>query len=209
MLPEPIIHRLGRQDYLSTLHAMQAFTQTSDPDTADEIWLLEHPPVYTMGQNAKPEHLLNTHNIPVIATDRGGQVTYHGPGQLVVYLLLNVQRLHLKVRELVTAIEQGVILLLADFGITATTQAKAPGVYVLNQKIAALGLRIRHGRCYHGLSLNIDMDLSPFQGINPCGYANLAVTQLRDLNPKVDMDNATDKLINHLTTQLGYNRHHE
>lgn len=209
MLPEPIIRRLGCQDYLPTLHAMQAFTQASNTDTADEIWLLEHPPVYTMGQSAKSEHLLNTHNIPVIPTDRGGQVTYHGPGQLVVYLLLNVQRLHLKVRELVTAIEQGVILLLADFGIAATTQAKAPGVYVLNQKIAALGLRIRHGRCYHGLSLNIDMDLNPFQGINPCGYANLAVTQLRDLNPKVDIDSATDKLIDHLTTQLGYNRQHE
>ena len=205
MLPEPIIRRLGRhQDYLSILHAMQAFTQACDSTTTDEIWLLEHAPIYTLGQNAKPEHLLNTQGIPVVSTDRGGQVTYHGPGQLVVYPLLNLQRLHLKVRELVSAIEQAIILLLADYGVVANAQAKAPGVYVDSKKIAALGLRIRHGRCYHGLSLNVNMDLAPFEGINPCGYADIKVTQLHDLNTKADMDIVADQLTKHLAAQLGY-----
>lgn len=214
MLPQPIIRRLASpQDYLSILQAMQAFTQTCNDSTADEIWLLQHAPIYTLGQNAKLEHLLDPQGIPVVTTDRGGQVTYHGPGQLVVYLLLNIQRLHLKVRGLVTAIEQAIVQLLADYDIVANAQTKAPGVYVESHKIAALGLRIRHGRCYHGLSLNVDMDLAPFAGINPCGYANLKVTQLRDLCPAkmavVDIENVADRLVKHLVSQLGYNTQHE
>lgn len=168
-------------DYVPIWERMQAFTASRDAQTADELWLLAHKPVFTQGQAGKPEHLLLPGDIPVVQIDRGGQVTYHGPGQLVAYLLMDVRRSGIGVRELVEQIENSVIDVLAGFGIHAESQRKAPGVYVNGAKIAALGLRIRQGCSYHGLSFNIDMDLSPFRRINPCGYAGLEVAQLRDL----------------------------
>ncbi len=170
-------------DYVPVWDAMRAFTGAREAQTVDELWLLTHTPVFTQGQAGKPEHLLRTDDIPVVQIDRGGQVTYHGPGQLVAYLLLDVRRAGIGVRELVERIEQSVIDVLAQRGITAQGQRKAPGVYVNGAKLAALGLRIRNGCSYHGLSVNIDMDLAPFSRINPCGYAGMAVTQLRDLLP--------------------------
>ena len=160
---------------------MQAFTAQRDAATPDEIWLLQHPPVYTLGQAGKPEHLLHDNGIALVKIDRGGQITYHAPGQLVAYLLIDLKRRNLGVRELVSRMEQAVIDLLDSFDVQAQRRADAPGVYVRGAKIAALGLRIRHGCSYHGLALNVDMDLTPFGWINPCGYAGLAVTQTRDL----------------------------
>jgi lipoyl(octanoyl) transferase len=175
------VRKLGRVDYAPTFAAMQEFTAARDESTPDELWLCEHPPVFTQGMSGKPEHLLRDIGIPVVQIDRGGQITYHGPGQVVVYLLLDLRRRDLKVREMVHGIEQGVIDLLADYGITAARRAGAPGVYVGNAKIAALGLRVKHGCSYHGVSLNVDMDLTPYAAINPCGYPGLVVTQLCDL----------------------------
>lgn len=180
MILPPNIRTLGRRDYVSTWRAMQEFTATRTADTADELWLVEHPPVYTQGMNGKPEHLLDVGDIPLVKTDRGGQVTYHGPGQIVVYVLIDLRRRGLGVRQLVGLLEQAVIDLLTGYGIAAQTRRDAPGVYVQGKKIAALGLRVRHGCSYHGLSLNVAMNLAPFQRINPCGYAGLEVTQLRD-----------------------------
>ncbi|MHB1083855.1 MAG: lipoyl(octanoyl) transferase LipB [Thiobacillus sp.] len=160
---------------------MQAFTAQRSPDTPDEIWLLEHPPVYTQGQAGNPGHLIAATDIPVIPIDRGGQITYHGPGQIVAYVLVDLRRRGYGIRELVTRMEQAVIDLLAEQGITAARQHGAPGVYVNGAKIAALGLRVKHGCTYHGLALNVDMDLHPFTAINPCGYAGMRVTQCRDL----------------------------
>jgi lipoyl(octanoyl) transferase len=160
---------------------MKAFTAARDAATRDEIWLLEHPPVFTLGQGAKPEHLLDPGAIPVVRTDRGGQVTYHGPGQAVIYLLLDLRRLGFGVKELVRRMEQAVIDLLAEYGVAAERRPGAPGVYAGGAKIAALGLRVRGGCCYHGLAFNVDMDLEPFRRINPCGYPGLEVTQCRDL----------------------------
>lgn len=177
----PIIRRLGRVDYEPTWRAMQAFTAARGPDTPDEIWLLEHPPVFTLGQAGKREHVLTDLGIPVVPIDRGGQVTYHGPGQVVVYLLLDLRRRGYGVRELVSRLEQAVIDLLAGYGVVAQRREGAPGVYVGAAKIAALGLRVKNGCTYHGLALNVDMDLAPFSAINPCGYAGLAVTQTREL----------------------------
>lgn len=178
------VKSLGLVDYQATWQAMQAFTNGRDADTPDELWLLEHPPVFTQGQAGKPEHILQRGAIPVVAIDRGGQVTYHGPGQLVCYLLFDLARKKLGVRELVRRLEQSIIDTLAEFGIAAYGKVDAPGVYVRREsgeaKIASIGLRIRHGRCFHGLALNVDMDLLPFSWINPCGYAGLAVTQLSD-----------------------------
>lgn len=171
------------QNYAATLAMMQAFTaqrQNHRASTVDEIWLMQHPPVYTLGLASKPAHLLNTGNIPVVQSDRGGQVTYHGVGQLVVYLLLDLPRLGLGVKALVSLLEQSVLEVLAHHAITGQRRAGAAGVYVDGAKIASLGLRVRHGCSYHGLSLNIDMDLTPFLGINPCGYAGLAMTQMAD-----------------------------
>ncbi len=170
-------------DYVPVWDAMRAYTAARDANTPDELWLLSHKSVFTQGQAGKAEHLLHTAEIPVVQIDRGGQVTYHGPGQLVAYLLLDVRRAGIGVRELVERIEQSVIDVVARHGIAAEGQRKAPGVYVNGAKLAALGLRIRNGCSYHGLSLNIDMDLAPFSRINPCGYAGMAVTQLRDLLP--------------------------
>ncbi|OFE11058.1 octanoyltransferase [Pseudohongiella acticola] len=175
-----IVRRMGLRDYEPVWRAMQTFTSERDEDTPDELWLLSHPPVFTQGQAGKPEHLLAPGNIPVIPIDRGGQVTYHGPGQLVMYLLIDVRRVALGVRDLVNLIEQAIIDTLSGVRITAQTRPGAPGVYVDDAKIAALGLRIRRGCSYHGLSLNVAMDLEPFARINPCGYQGLAVTQVAD-----------------------------
>ncbi len=172
---------LGRSDYQNTWDAMRDFTNLRTPETRDELWITEHSPVFTQGLNGRAEHLINPGEIPVVQIDRGGQVTYHGPGQLVLYCLLDISRLGLGVKGLVAKIEKSVIDLLNSYQIEAHTRQRAPGVYVGSAKIAALGLRIRKGCCYHGLSLNIDMDLEPFTRINPCGYEGLAVTQLRDL----------------------------
>ncbi|PIV21803.1 MAG: octanoyltransferase [Hydrogenophilales bacterium CG03_land_8_20_14_0_80_62_28] len=181
MLLAPIVRHLGRVDYEPTWRAMQSFTAERGPDTPDELWLLEHPPVFTLGQAGKREHILTDLGIPVIAIDRGGQVTYHGPGQVVVYVLLDLRRRGYGVKELVRRLEQAVIDLLAGFGVVAERRAGAPGVYVNEAKIAALGLRIKNGCSYHGLALNVAMDLTPFSAINPCGYEGLAVTQTSDL----------------------------
>ncbi len=196
------IRRLGRVDYEPTWHAMQAFTASRTADTPDELWIVEHPPVYTLGQAGKPEHVLRDVSIPVVKIDRGGQVTYHGPGQVVIYLLLDLGRLKIKVRELVTAIEQAVIDFLASHGLSAERRSGAPGVYVGPAKIAALGLKIKNGCSYHGLSLNVDMDLSPFAAINPCGYAGLQVVQTRDFNITLTAEEAGEQLSQYLQQQL-------
>jgi lipoyl(octanoyl) transferase len=197
-----VIKRLGRVDYAPTYAAMQEFTATRTADTPDELWIVEHPPVYTLGQAGKPEHILRDVGIPVVKIDRGGQVTYHGPGQVVVYLLVDLARRRIKVRELVSAIEQAVIDLLAGYGVAAERRAGAPGVYVGEAKVAALGLRIRTGRSYHGVSLNVDMDLSPFAAINPCGYAGLKVTRTSDLGIPLTVPEAGEQLSQHLLQQL-------
>jgi lipoyl(octanoyl) transferase len=178
---------LGRVPYEPTWRAMQAFTEQRDADTTDEIWLLQHDPVFTLGMNADRSHVLAPGDIPVLQIDRGGQVTYHGPGQLVVYPLIDVRRAGLGVRALVSALERSVIEYCARFGIRAECRANAPGVYVDGRKLASVGLRIRRGGSYHGLAFNIDMDLEPFRRINPCGYAGLAVTQLSDLGGPDDV----------------------
>jgi lipoyl(octanoyl) transferase len=198
----PIVKRLGRVDYEPTFQAMQSFTAARTPETPDELWIVEHPPVYTLGQAGKPEHILRDVGIPLVKIDRGGQVTYHGPGQVVIYLLLDLSRLKIKVRELVSAIEQGVIDLLAEYGVTAGRRDGAPGVYVGEAKVAALGLRIRNGCSYHGVALNVDMDLSPFAAINPCGYAGLEVIQTRDLDIPLTAHEAGERLSQHLLQQL-------
>lgn len=204
MTHEVGIRELGLIEYRSAWQAMQHFTNTRDACSEDEIWLLEHPPVFTQGQAGKAEHLLFPGQIPVVQVDRGGQVTYHGPGQLVGYLLLDVRRLGIGVRELVSRIEWSLIELLAGYGVEATAKADAPGVYVNGAKIASLGLRIRNGRSFHGLALNVDMDLEPFRRINPCGYAGLPMTQLRDLIGPIDISEVADRLRGHLVQQLGY-----
>ena len=196
------VRRLGRVEYAPTFAAMQEFTATRTAETADELWIVEHLPVFTLGQAGKPEHLLRDIGIPLVQIDRGGQVTYHGPGQVVIYLLLDLNRRQLKVRELVRHIEQAVIDLLAAHGVTAERHTNAPGVYVAGAKIAALGLRIRRGCSYHGVALNVQMDLSPFAAINPCGYPGLAVTQTHDLGLALTPDTAADELTRHLLLQL-------
>lgn len=198
-----IRHLPGLQPYLPVWQAMQAYTEQRDAQSADEIWLLQHQPVYTQGRNGKPEHILNPGTIPVVQIDRGGQVTYHGPGQLVAYLLIDLKRLKLGVREMVNAMERAVIAVLAEYGIQAEARADAPGVYVAGSKIAALGLRVRQGRCYHGLSFNLDMDLRPFAQINPCGYEGLAVCQLADYTTDWQWQQVEAQLIAHLSAQLG------
>lgn len=195
---------MGLRDYEPVWRQMQAFTAARDDTTPDELWLLQHSPVYTQGQAGKPEHILDPGPIPVINIDRGGQVTYHGPGQLVVYTLLDLARQRLGVRQLVSGLEQSVVDLLATFDIPAAADSKAPGVYVEGRKIASLGIRVRRGRCYHGLSLNVDMDLRPFLGINPCGHPSLEVTQLRDLGIEMSVETAADTLLPHLCRHLGY-----
>jgi len=200
-----LVRRLGRVDYAPTFQAMQDFTAARTDDTADELWLVEHPPVFTQGLAGKAEHLLADVGIPVVQIDRGGQVTYHGPGQIVVYLLLDLRRRGFKVRELVNRMEQALIDCLADYGVSARRKDGAPGVYVGDAKIAALGLRIKNGCSYHGLSLNVDMDLAPFRAINPCGYAGMEVIQLRDFANPGNLADVQDKLLAHLQVQLRNN----
>jgi len=196
------VRHLGQADYARVWHAMQNFTESRSPDTPDELWFLQHAPVFTLGRSGKQEHLHDTGDIPVIKVDRGGQVTYHGPGQLVVYTLLDLTRRQLGVQSLVRILEQAVIDLLAGHGLTATRRDKAPGVYVDGRKIAALGLRVRRGCCFHGLSLNVDMDLTPFSMINPCGYPGLQVTQLADLGVAEPLDAVTRQFQAHFERLL-------
>jgi lipoyl(octanoyl) transferase len=196
------IKNLGLQDYQPVWQAMQNFTKSRDKQTHDELWIVEHPPVFTLGRNGKEEHILEKTDIPIIKVDRGGQVTYHGPGQLVVYFLLDLHRRKIGIRQLVTLIENCLVDLLAHYNIEAYSDKKAPGVYVDKKKIAALGLRVSKGCTTHGLSLNIDMDLSPFQSINPCGYENLEVIQCKSLGIEDGMPVLTDKLLNLIKTAL-------
>ncbi|MGR9086882.1 MAG: lipoyl(octanoyl) transferase LipB [Gammaproteobacteria bacterium] len=199
----PIKHRfLGQQDYESSWLAMRQFTENRTQDTNDEIWIVEHDPVYTLGLNGKREHLLNTGPTPVIRSDRGGQVTYHGPGQLVMYPLLDLTRHRLSVRRLVTLLENAMIDTLALFGISACARAGAPGVYVDGKKIGSIGIRIKKNCSYHGLSLNNRMDLTPFSHINPCGYSDLEMTQLADLGVTVSNTELASSLIESLTKAL-------
>lgn len=197
-----IIRPLRLAEYNSVSQAMRLFTDTRSTETADEIWLIEHKPVYTLGQAAKLEHILNPGAIPVEKTDRGGQVTYHGPGQLVVYPLLNLRRLNLNVRALVTLLEETIIDFLAGYAIHAQARKDAPGVYVNGAKIASIGLRIRRGFCYHGIAFNIAMDLKPFLGINPCGFSQLAVTQLSDLGGPSNLEIVADLFSQQLKAKL-------
>lgn len=203
----PQIKLLGLADYQPTWEAMRAFTAARTADTPDEIWLVQHPPTYTQGQAGKPEHILNPQGIPVVQIDRGGQVTYHGPGQIVMYLLLDLRRWKINVRDLVRLMEQSVIEVLAQSGVVARGREDAPGVYVGEAKIASLGLKIRNGCCYHGLAFNVDMDLTPFACINPCGYAGLRVTQARDVGVTASLQELEQQLAQHLVT--GLQRHLE
>ena len=198
-----MVRALGCRDYITVWQAMQAFTEKRDGDSGDELWLVEHPPVYTLGLNGKPEHVLEPGAIPVVAVDRGGQVTYHGPGQIVAYALLDLRRLGLGPRQLVMALEQAVIDLLAEYGVAAVGRRDAPGVYVQGAKIAAVGLRVRRGCCYHGLSFNVAMDLEPFSRINPCGYPGMAVTQLADLAAVGEKEVLARRLADKLAGRLG------
>lgn len=196
------VRRRGRFEYRAAWQEMQDFTEQRTAYTPDELWFLEHPPVFTLGRNGKDEHLLDPGDIPVIRVDRGGQVTYHGPGQLVVYTLLDLRRRQLGVQSLVNCLEQAVLDLLADCGIPAHRREKAPGVYVEGRKIAALGLRVRRGCSFHGLSLNVNMDLAPFARINPCGYRDLEVTQLADLGLATTVEAISGPLLSRLEQQL-------
>lgn len=193
-----LIKRLGLIEYRPTYAAMRQFTTSRLAGTTDEIWILQHPPVYTVGLAGRPEHLPRTSAIPVERIDRGGQITYHGPGQSVVYTLLDLKRLNLKIRQLVNLIEQAVVDLLAEYNVEAQRKSAAPGVYVGGAKVAALGLRIRNGCCYHGVALNADMDLTPFQAIDPCGYPGLRVTQTRDLGIQASADELGEQLAGRL-----------
>ncbi len=197
-----VVRGFGRQDYVPLWRAMQHFTDTRDPETPDEIWFTEHPPVFTLGLNAGREHLLDPGDIPVVHIDRGGQVTYHGPGQLMMYPLIDIYRARLGVRDLVTALEQCVVELACDFGIEAESRADAPGVYVAGAKLASVGLRIRRGASYHGMAVNVRMDLEPFSRINPCGFSNLEVTDFANLGEHHDLDEVADRLLPHFLDRL-------
>lgn len=198
-----IVRRLGVTDFETTWRNMQAFTAKRTESTADELWLTEHPPVYTLGLNRKNVRMPSSADIPVVLTDRGGKITFHGPGQIIIYALLNLQRNRLNIRSLVSLLENAVIGLLASHQITANARADAPGVYVNDAKIAALGLRIKNNCCYHGLSFNVNMDLAPFKAIDPCGYAGLEVTQTRDLGIKSDTNILSEALLDALIANLG------
>jgi len=199
-----IIRQLGLQDYQKTWQAMRDFTEKRGASTADEFWLVQHPSVYTQGLSGKAEHLLNPQTIPVVQTDRGGQVTYHGPGQLILYPLIDLKRKNLGIRALVSALENSTIALLKQYGLQAYARADAPGVYINEEKIASLGLRVRRGCSYHGLSLNVDLDLTPFDGINPCGQSGLSVTSLAKLGINIKADEPAPALIAALINTLDY-----
>ena len=197
-----IFRDLGVAAYQSTCESMQDFTAKRTDDTEDEIWLLEHPPVFTQGVNGREEHILSPNGIPVVVTDRGGQVTYHGPGQLIAYTLIDLKRLNIGVRTMVSLLENSVVTLLADLGVEGKARKDAPGVYVENCKIASLGLRVKRGACYHGLSLNVAMDLLPFTYINPCGYKGMNVTDLRSLGSNITLSEVKNKLTSTLQQQF-------
>ncbi len=192
------IDKLGRQDYQSVWRRMQQFTEQRQADEIDRFWIVEHPPVFTLGLNGKQEHILNPGNIPVVETDRGGQVTYHGPGQLVLYILLNIKRLNKGPRQLISCLENAMISALAQYGLKIEARKDAPGVYLERKKIGSVGLRIKNGCCYHGLSLNNNMDLAPFQQINPCGYAGLEVTQLADQQIHIETYELAVPVLHHI-----------
>ncbi len=198
----PIIRNKGLQNYQPIWQAMLQFTQTRTADTRDEFWIVEHPPVYTFGLNIKAEHLLEQTDIPIVNSDRGGQITYHAPGQLIIYTLLNIERLQLNVRQLVTLLEQGMISTLAQYGLNATAKLNAPGVYVDNKKIGSIGLRIKKGCSYHGLSLNNTLDLTPFKSINPCGFKDLEVTKLQDFGVNISNQELAVPLLHALFTAI-------
>ncbi|NJD05716.1 MAG: lipoyl(octanoyl) transferase LipB [Methylococcaceae bacterium] len=198
------LSRLGTAEYRAVWQAMREFTENRDEATADEIWLVEHPPVYTLGRNGDRAHILAPGVIPIVESDRGGQVTYHGPGQLVAYTLFDLNRLGIGVRSLVQGLERAVIGTLAQYGVRSEARADAPGVYVDGRKIASLGLRIRHGRSYHGISLNVDLDLAPFRAINPCGHAGLEVTRLADLGAPVKPFEVALPLLGEIVREFGY-----
>ena len=200
--PAITVRNLGLQDYEPLWRAMQRFTDTRTPETADEIWFTEHPPVFTLGINASREHLLAAGDIPVVQIDRGGQVTYHGPGMLMIYPLIDLKRLGLGVRDLVTALEQSVVDLASGYGIDARARPDAPGVYAGDAKFASVGLRIRRGASYHGMALNVRVDLEPFLRINPCGYAGLEMTDLATLGGDGDLDSVRDTLLPHFLRHL-------
>lgn len=200
--PSLVIRQLGRREYAEVFAEQRAFTDSRGPESPDELWFLQHDPVFTQGQAGKAEHLLMPGGIPVVQSDRGGQVTYHGPGQIVVYLLMDLRRLGYSIRSLVTRIEQSLVDTLAVWGISAAADPNAPGVYVNGAKIASLGLRVRQGCSYHGLSLNVDMDLEPFSRINPCGYQGLRMTQVRDLGGPADLSLVAAELEKHLLRRL-------
>ncbi|HEY0341494.1 MAG TPA: lipoyl(octanoyl) transferase LipB [Steroidobacteraceae bacterium] len=203
-VPRPIIRRLGLVEYEPTWRAMQRFTDERGPETPDEIWFLEHPPVFTLGMNASAAHVLAPGDIPIVQIDRGGQVTYHGPGQLVVYPLIDLRRAGLGVRDLVTALERTVIDLAAEYGVTAEARRSAPGVYVEGRKLASVGIRIRRGASHHGLAVNVRLDLEPVGRINPCGYEGLQMTRLADLGGPGSVDTTADALETHLLRALGF-----
>ncbi len=199
-----IIRSFDQCDYSEMHTAMSSYTDTRGPESHDEIWFLEHPPVYTLGLSGKTEHVLNPGKIPVIQSDRGGQVTYHGPGQLICYLLIDLKRRQTGIKAFVHWLEESIIEMLAAFDISAERLAGAPGVYIHGKKIAALGVRVRRGCSYHGLALNVDMDTAPFRGINPCGYPDLEVTQLKDHGIKMNIHQTATQLQPHLLKNLGY-----
>jgi len=201
-----VIRQLNTMDYTQVWQAMKSFTDNRDDNTADELWLVEHTPVFTQGQAGKAEHLLVPGDIEVVKVDRGGQVTYHGPGQLVVYVMVNLRRKKIGIRQLVTLIENSIVSTLTDYNITAYPKADAPGVYVDEKKIASLGLRVRKGCSFHGLAMNVNMDLSPFLRINPCGYAGLEMVQTVDLQGPKDTANASTALVKHLINLLEANK---
>ena len=203
-----VIRHLGKKSYLPTWDLMRNFTDNRQPDSDDEIWFLEHDPVFTQGQNGKPEHILSLSTIPIVQTDRGGQVTYHGPGQLMVYTLIDLKRKKLNIRSFVTLLENAVIGLLHHYGVQAYADAKAPGVYIAGEKICSIGLRVRKGCTYHGIALNIDMDLSPFQAINPCGFSSLKMTQLVNFCPEISFNPVIRFLSDYFTEKLEYTSAH-
>ncbi|MCK5871212.1 MAG: lipoyl(octanoyl) transferase LipB [Methylococcales bacterium] len=199
---QPIIHHQGLQDYRTTWQAMLALTKNRTVASHDELWIVEHPPVYTFGLNVKPEHLLKETNIAVVKSDRGGQITYHAPGQLIIYTLLDLKRLDMNIRELVTLLEQAMIDALGEYGLKAVAKEAAPGVYIDEKKIGSIGLRVKNNCCYHGLSLNNSMDLTPFNHINPCGYQDLQMTKLEDFNIHIDNHELAIPLLHSLLSAI-------
>ena len=204
MNQKPVIRTLGRTEFETTWRAMQDFTVNRTTETPDEFWITEHPPVYTLGLNRNGVRMPSRNDIAVVNTDRGGKITYHGPGQVIIYVLIDLKRKGLNVRQLVSALEGSVVNLLSEFNVHGLARADAPGVYVQDKKIASVGLRLKKESCYHGISLNVDMDLTPFDAIDPCGYRGLEVTQLKDLGADLTQTEAASKLLKYLTKELNY-----